>query len=508
MRDHEPIEITEFNGLWKRGDRESTPEDHFSDCNNIEFIESGFQSRPGIAALDIDDACDNLQNVVRMYTYLRPDRQSLLVLDASGNVYDTGSPTPCTPILTIAGMTDFAFQAWAGRAYISPHDGVMGLNGEFLYVYLGYGAAARKAAGLAPTGAMTGANGDPINTKLQAGYHIFAVVFETDTGFLTKLGGNVAFLATGAHKCTLTNIPISPQTFVTKRHIVTTKTIDPLTFTGDLENYQFFFVPNAILNDNTTTTLADIDFYDADLLEDASYLSDLLEEIPAGVNLSLYHGRLISMTEFGQANSDPLLDTSGNISLARVSEPGEPEAFNAVSGLIIAPIDGNPLTNAQEYRDNLYFFKNTRTISYTDNDDVPSSWEPVYIDNGIGCPIHGLALVLDSGGSNVDYLIMADYSGVILFNGGYIRPELSWKIQSLWLDLDRDLFQDIQVLNDSISQRLYMTLPDGTLLYADYGDGMNPKDIKWAPWTSDLFITTIALINTNTLAIGSLEEQP
>src|SRR3990167_5989512 len=143
MRDHEPIEITEFNGLWKRGDRESTPEDHFSDCNNIEFIESGFQSRPGIAALDIDDACDNLQNVVRMYTYLRPDRQSLLVL-----------------------------------------------NFYFFYVFLGEGAAARKAGGLAPTGVMTGANGDPINTKLQAGYHIFAVVFETDTGFLTKLGGN------------------------------------------------------------------------------------------------------------------------------------------------------------------------------------------------------------------------------------------------------------------------------------------------------------------------------
>jgi hypothetical protein len=37
LRDHQPIEITEFNGLWRRGDVDNTPLDHFSDCNNIKF---------------------------------------------------------------------------------------------------------------------------------------------------------------------------------------------------------------------------------------------------------------------------------------------------------------------------------------------------------------------------------------------------------------------------------------------------------------------------------------
>lgn len=504
MRGHDPIVINEFNGLWKRGDAESTPLDHFSDCNNIEYIESGFQTRPGIDQYVVAaNVCGNLSNVLRIYTYIRPDRQSLLVLDNAGNIYDTGSPTPCTPILTIAGMTDFAYQAWAGRAYISPNNGVTGLQNEFVYVYLGYGAPARKAGGTAPTGAITVANGTPVNNKIQAGYHLFAVVFETDTGFFTKIGGNVAFLNNGAQMVDLSTIPVSPDSFVIKRHIVATKTIDALVFTGDLNNYQFFFVPGATINDNTTTTLSSVNFYDAELLEDASYLSDANEEIPAGVALAIYHNRLVVCAQYGVVNSNPTLDTSGNISLARVSTEGEPEAFDAVDGIIIAPIDGNALTNAQEYRDILYLFKNTRTYAYTDNGDVPSTWPLTTIDQGIGCPCHGIALVLDSGGTNIDFLLIADYSGILLFDGGYKRPELTYKIQDYWLAIDRTIFNKLQILNDTVLQRVYVALPDYTLLYGDYSRGMDPKNIRWSPWEFPIKVTTIALVDTNTLIIGS-----
>lgn len=505
MRDHEPIKITKFNGLWKRGDVESTPNDHFSDCDNIEYIESGFQTRAGIDDVVIDGAsCFAGMNIRRMYTYIRPDRttNSFLILDSAGNIYDTGSPTPCTPILSIPEMTDFAYASWGGRAYISPHDGVLGLEGEFVYVYLGFGAAARKAAGDAPTGAMTAANDSTTNVKLQAGQRIFGVVFETNTGFLTKIGGNVSHLCTGAHMVTLTNVPISAQSFVIKRHIVSTKAIDPVLFTGNLEGYEFFFVPDAIIDDNVTTTISNLDFYDADLVDSAQNLMDLLEEVPAGVSLSLYHSRLIVAGFFGEANADPDLDTSGLISTARVSEQTEPEAFDAVFGIIVAPIDGTSLTNAQEYRDILYLFKNTRTYAYTDNGDTPSTWPVIIIDQGVGCPTHGIALVLDSGGTNVDFLTLASYAGVILFNGGFIRPELSWKIQTLWLEIDKDDFHKIQILNDSVSQRLYLVLPDQTMLYADYSNGMNPKDIRWAPWSFDGKVNTIALADINVLYLG------
>jgi hypothetical protein len=193
----------------------------------------------------------------------------------------------------------------------------------------------------------------------------------------------------------------------------------------------------------------------------------------------------------------------GDISLARVSYAGEPEAFDSVSGLIVAPLDGNPLTNGQEYRDILYLFKQTRTYAYSDNGDDPSAWPLTIIDQGIGASIHGVSSVLDSGGVNVEYLIIIDYSGVMLFNGSYLRPELSWKIKDFWFELDRSDFKNIQIMNDTITQILYITLPNRKLLIGDYSNQLTPMDIRWAPWSFDIDVSSIALIDKNKLIIGS-----
>ncbi len=504
MRDHQPITLTKFNGLWKRGDAESTPRDHFSDCQNVEGIESGFQTRSGIQAFVIsEEDCVNLSNVVRAYNYLTPDTTGrLLVLDNSGNIYDTQSPTPCTPILSIPEMTDFAMVSIAGRAYISPNDGFLGLEDEYIYVYLGDGVTARRAGGTPPViGSFAGAAS--AGGHIDAGVHIIGVAYETNTGFITATGDTlIAVTVDGTEDIDLTDIPVSPDSYVVARWIVASRAIDPTLYDGNLEGTQLFFIHR--IDDNVTDSYT-LDFYDSELLKDAWYLLDLFTNIPAGVNLTQYHGRLVSMTEFGEANADPLLDTTGNYSLARVSEPGQPEAFDQISGLIITPIDGTKLTNGNEYRDILYLFKNTRTYAYTDNGDVPSSWPLTIIDQGTGCPVHGLASVLDSGGSNVDFLIICDYSGIMLFDGAFKRPsgELSYKIRDYWLEIDRDAFNDLQILNDSITQWIYISLPNGQILVGDYTVSLDLKSIKWFPWKFDVFVTTIALINTNTLIIGS-----
>ena len=100
-------------------------------------------------------------------------------------------------------------------------------------------------------------------------------------------------------------------------------------------------------------------------------------------------------------------------------------------------------------------------------------------------------------------LLIADYSGAMIFNGAYARPSLSWKIEDLWRGLDRNAFHLIQILNDTILQVFYFTLPNGTMLIADYERGLNAKDIRWSPWSADFVITTIALIKTNQLVLGS-----
>ena len=506
IRDHEAVNITEFNGLWARGDKESCPLDHFTDCDNLKYIQSGFATRDGLNIINGAPGIP-VAEMVRIYVYVHQDQESLLGLDTTGNIHHIIPNVSDTIVLTVAGMTDFTMLNVAGRAYISPSNGITGLENEFLYVYFGDGNPARKAAGLKPVGNTYTAT-LVFPGHVEAGVHVFGVVYETNSGFLTAIGPDIlpTVIGTNTHAVELTNIPVSGQPFVVARHIVVTKAINPTVYTGNTLGYQFFFVPDGRIPDNTTTTFT-VDFFDADLLEDASHLLDNFEEIPAFVNLTTYHNRLVGVGEWGDPTDD---EDFIKTSTARVSAIGEPEAISQVDGLIVAPLDGNPLTNCQEYRDVLYLFKNTRTYSYNDNGDVPSSWPGVTIDQGTGCGVHGIATVLDSGGINIEFLLLANYSGLVMFNGSFIRPELTWKIQDLWLGLvpqnndeAREEFIQVQVMNDTISKRIYITLPDYSIMYADYADGLDPKNIKFCPWTFPNSVTTIALMDITKLIIGS-----
>lgn len=486
FRDHQSITIDEFNGLWKRGDADSCPPDHFSDCNNIRYSQSSFTTRFGLTPYQ------PYPNIVRMYTYTKVNIQSILALDNHGNIWDIDYPA--NPILTISGMTDFAFVAYAGRAYISPCDGKTGLNNDFLYVYLGNGQAARKAAGEKPTdsdGALAAANSGSAG-NVEAGIHIFACVYETNTGFLTAIGPQTlpALTAPGNEKVNLTNIPVSPNSYVTKRHLIATKSINPDTYTGDTTGYQFFFIPDGVINDNTATTLT-VDFFDSQLLEDASYLLDMYEEIPAFVGLNTYHNRLVGWGEYL------------NQSVIRISVSGEPEAINQVDGLVIFPLDDKPVTNAAEYRDVLYAFKETQTVGWADNGDVPSSWQLTIVDHGMGASLHSVAAVLDSNGVNIDYLLIGNYSGIHIFNGAYQVPALTWKIEDLWLALDQATYNKIQIVNNTIDKIFYLTLADGTMLSGNWSLGLDAKSIRWTPMSSEIFITTLCLHNANRLNLGS-----
>jgi len=500
LRDHQSVVIEEFNGLWERGGSEAVPIDHFDGCNNIAYIEAGFRTRDGV-----DTFIPGVDNIVRMYNYKQQGGESLLVLDSGGNLFHVlldGSESVLGPILSISTMQDFGFTSIAGNAYINPFETFIdntgtnrqrGIENQFLYVYLGDGNNARKAAGDPPTGsAMVVVQGPAGFADL--GFHLYAVVYETDTGFLTAPGPE---LFTGfdtvstVNGISISNVPVSSDSFVVARHIIATKKI--LNYNGDQDGFQFFFVPEGKIDDNTTTSI-DVDFFDLDLLDDASHLIDNFSEIPAGVGLTTYNSRLVTSCFFS------------DLSLVRLSHPGEPEAISEVDGLIIVPLDGLPLTEVQEYRDVLYMFKQTRTWATTDNGDVPATWSgPTVIDQGIGAPVHGVIEVLDSGGVNVEMLLINDFTGLMMFNGSYGQTPLSWKIEDRWRALNRNLFHFIQAQNDTIFEVLYIVMPDRTMLIADYSRGMDPKNIRWSPWTFDVEINTLALIETNKLILGSQE---
>jgi hypothetical protein len=499
MRDHQPITIKEFNGLWRRGDPDDTPLDHFENCENIKFIgESGFGSRDGIGIHQ--DVALPLSDVKRLYNYPTQTANTIIALvindDDEGEIYHVVNPTTVHgPLLTIAGMTDFAFVPYAGRGYISPFatfdvgglNVEKGLDNEFVYVYMGDGTAARKAAGSPLTGNMTIANGAAGHTD--AGLHIFGFVAETSSGYLTAPGLLETFTTVPSNSVSFGSVSASGDPNVVRRHLVASKVITD--FNGNLEGYQLFFVPNATIDNNTDLFLNNISFYDADLLEDASHLIDNYAEIPAGAVLSMYHNRMVVATTFD------------DISLMLVSAVGEPEAISQIDGLIVFPLDGNPITNVQELRDVMYSFKRSKTVSYIDNSDVPSSWPLVQVDNALGTSVHGIATVLDSGSASVDYLIIATYQGLTLFNGRYITPELSWKIEDYWRNLDQNEFRLIQILNAPIQKEIYTILPNRKLLVGNYANGMTPTKIRWSPWSFQSNLNTVAIVNIDELILGS-----
>ena len=497
FRDHEPVVFDSFMGLWDRDDPENTPPDHFTQCDNLINKGNNVTVRPGIGLHQ--DVAVPLEDVRRLYNYPTPTGNTLLALvvnGANGEIYHIVDPTTVFgPILTIAGMTDFAFVPYAGRAYISPFSTFVtgdlniekGLDNEFLYVYNGDGTAARKAAGTGPAGTLTIANGAAGNTD--AGFKIFAVVGETNSGFLSAPVAFATFTTSAAFSVSFGNVPIFVGAQWVKRHIVATPTIT--TYNGNVEGYPLFFIPTGTIENNTDTFKNNVSFFDIELIEDASHLIDNYGEIPAGAALWIYRDRLCLATTFD------------DISIVIVSAKGEPEAISQIDGLIIVAPDGNPITNGGELRDVMYVFKRSSTTSFVDNDEEPSSWDDSSVDPSLGTCVHGIATVLDSGKSSVDYFIVTTYAGIILFNGRYVMPELSWKIQHFWFSIDRNEFRKIQIMNAPIQGWILCVLPDGRILVGDTNNGMDPKNIRWYPWPFNVPVNCIAIVNIDDIIIGS-----
>jgi hypothetical protein len=173
MRDHTPIPVSEFNGLWARGWYDANPVDHFSDCLNIKTVPNGFEVRDGF------EKTVTIGSVLRQWVYkVYGQADRLLILDGGGSLWD--STAMSVPILTVASMTDFCAVSFGGRAYISPTNGVTGLAGEKLYVYDGAGVAV-AAGGAAPVGTMVAAESASTG-NVEAGFRLYAVAYVTDTG--------------------------------------------------------------------------------------------------------------------------------------------------------------------------------------------------------------------------------------------------------------------------------------------------------------------------------------
>lgn len=481
-RDHEPISFNEFLGTFDRGEDEVVPPGYFKDSRNVRFINGGVETRGG-TALSI-----TLASVKRAAIYKRiGEAPRLLLLDATGQLWD--STNLVTPILSIASMSDFSMVSMFNRAYITPHNGLKGLPGEKVYVYSGSGLA-RAAAGTAPSGFSLGAAESGSSGNCEAGDHVYAVAFETESGFISGYGGYVRLTQTGGFQVDLSALPLGPAG-TAARVLVATKRI--LAFNGDFVNQTYYFVPNGRIAGNVVTT-ATVSFFDADLVDEASYLADQLSEIPAGVGIGIYRGRLITWGE------------DANDSVIRASVSGEPESHSATEGFItVNPGDsGGGVRNCAEYRTQLLAFKGQRTYVTQDNNNNPVFWEVTSLDMSIGTECHGIGKVLDFGESLQDRLFVADRAGLQLFAGTFSDTEITFPISDIWDRITKAHFHTVEVAVDPIASRVYIAAPlDGAtapshLIVGDFQNGLSVDKIRWTLWSFPAAPQTVVVDVDNT----------
>lgn len=470
-RSHEPVTLKANRGLWYRGiyPNITAPEGFVHQLSNMEPDLTDLM----VTRRDFASAVSTSAVVIRFYRFARSTGAARYIwLDASGNLYDTGSATPSTPIVAAATAgwgtpTDFVMTCIADRAYVSPVDRATGLTSAYVWVYNPdwAGVPMRQAAGTRPnTAGMAGATAAGGNCE--PGLHLVALAYETTSGFITKIGATVLQFTCNSTNRTinLTSVPTGTANVVTKRHVLMTKVIP--NFDGNVLNYEFFFV--GTINDNVTTTYS-INKFDSELVRSMDYLEDLLEQIPAGIGLTEY------------ANSLCVAGEKANPGIIRVSVKLQYEAMAETDGYVDTGLsDGRGVRTIVDDGQNLRFFKSGRAGYTFDNGGAPITWQVRITDGDQGCEFLGIGRMFESGNIDAGQFLVGNTKGLYLFDGTLNQIPLSFNIETLWQQSSGSGV--IQICVDSVQRRIYC-LVNTSLFVADYTLGLSPDSIVWLTWT-------------------------
>jgi len=482
-RDHEPIVYDEFYGLYSRGTGDAIPLGYLNSFDEFRFrnnwsirgLGGGKIStrNPTSAVLAWPVAVPSQ----RFFFYPKSTGGRFIYLDAAGNFRDSVAG-PGNIILTIAGATDFSAITVNDRFYFFPHDREIGMVAQFLYVYDPVlSATARKAAGRRPTnppdGAFALAAGAAGNTE--PGFHILGVAYETNTGFITRPALYQTITAAAVRtSISLTSIPIGPAGTIA-RHIVMSKVVK--NYDGNPEGYNLFFAIK--INDNVTVALVNaVNLYDTQLISSADYLKDNMEEIPAGLQLCTFDGRMIMCGE----NADS--------TLVRVSKSGEPEVFSSIDGFVkcYKGMSAGPVRSVKATHGVLYMFKRYSTFSTRDNGKTPSSWSVDQIDAGLGAEVFSVAEVWESVDNGYrGGVFVSNYTGFFYLSGGVYSDNLARNIDADWSsNVILSNLNNLATVFDSFNQCAYINVTE--LIYLcdlELGTQM-PRYSRWFLGTGDV----------------------
>lgn len=507
MDQHQPITIENIKGLWSRDPTlGSVPQDHLSVSTNVDFFGSFPIVRMPFSTKYTFDLGSGVVPI-RIFHFSYFDSQAsvlynqYLISTTDGDLYmyDVSDGSIGLIYSALAGY-DYDFSMWGNRCYIAvSYYGYCG-NAVDYPLQIWNGVSIRDAGGNAPTANFVNtASGTGV---VQAGNHFYGICFETDTGFITPPGltatPTTALVTNGSQSVSLTSIPTGDSTVVA-RWVVATKTIPSVIPSSFLYSYQIFFLQR--IGDNTTTS-ATLNYYDSQLLNDASYLLDIYNgtgaaPIPGGSSLCVYHNRLVITA--------PSIDHVSDVLYSRINDP---ETFDSVQGIQTIDVQSEVATDvittgfvdSQVFRDTLYLTKLFSTYGTSDTGQEPAFWPVNVIDSSYGSYRHGIADTAHAGES-VDYLLIANNSGLFLFTGYFNRPEVSWKVQLTWqINLDLNSRQAYTSLhNDTFRKKIYFNSRTASgaqveTYMCDYNDV--PSDfsgyrdlVRWSLWN---FVATFS----------------
>lgn len=463
------IAIEDFMGLYANGDDTNVPELNHIECQNMKFEPGSIFTREGSVV-----SYNHGRDVRRFYFRHSEDLGNILLyLDVVGNLYGVRAGVR-TLLHTNPQVTDFSITDTLNRVFITFHDGKTGIPGEFVYWWDGTNFS--RAGGTAPTssGAMVAATGGA--GVVDVGTHILAISFENQYGFITKPGPFITgtytpttYVAPGGARIDLTNIPLGPPGTVARHILMSRANLTELFF--------------ALRIDDNTATGRQVNVSDTGLINSADYLSDLKESVPAGCNLFKYSGRL-GVLGFPYPDSSLVL-------LSR--NDGDFESFDQTTGFLLVGQDDRRKNKAAfEFRSHLYIGKTQGWFSTFDNGEEPVNWDnPQVVDSNVGVEVHGVCELPDTTvGNTREHVLIADRSGILVFNGVFQLIPLNEKVDGIWKEINGVNFYKTQILEDPVNRYIYVNicldsdLPN-YVLFGDYNLGMNPDKMRWSLWKFD-----------------------
>ncbi len=290
---YKALKLDRFGGLNTLLDPTNLPPWYSPDCRDVEFVTGLARTRPGLT--QVLETVGSLPKINGIKSYIPlldefptfpPSLQRLLFFTSGGELYRnltetnnlirSGLPT---------GILWDAEQAF-GRAYMAFHTGQIGILAPAQYD----GTVTNNLDRVSQEGPAKTTTSVPVDSAtagtIVAGTHKLTLIFETRNGYRTRADkfGNF-WVAAGAKKVNISGIVTGPPT-VTRRI---------LAFTA-AGGGSYFFIPRSsmVINDNTTTSLTDLDFSDTELLagENVDPLFERIE-IPACLKVLPYAGRIL-----------------------------------------------------------------------------------------------------------------------------------------------------------------------------------------------------------------------